>query len=73
MKIPELYTQGGLLEGAISALKLNGPGGLIDILNSLLNFLSGLFVRIPKLLTGLPLSMFSSSKMKHESTTSFIS
>lgn len=46
------------MAGGAAGLNLNGPGGLIELLNSVLDFLSGLFIATPKLLAGQPLSMF---------------
>lgn len=58
LNLPELSNQA--CQGATAiippGLKLNGRGGLIELLNSVLGFVSGLFISTPKLLSGLPLS-----------------
>lgn len=73
LQIPELSYQSILAGGATAGLQLNGPGGLIELLNSVLDFLSGLFVAIPNLLSGLPLSIILCDKnVKCKSMTSFL-
>jgi len=45
----------GQFSAALSGLTLSGPGGLTQLLNSILSFLGSLLTSIPKLLAGVPL------------------
>jgi hypothetical protein len=60
--LPQLSTQCGQGASAniFSGLNLNGRGGLTELLNTVLDFLSGLLISIPKLLSGLPLNQILS-------------
>ncbi|XP_037024853.1 elastin-like isoform X2 [Bradysia coprophila] len=62
INLPQLSAQGGTGASAKlpCGLKLDGRGGLTELLNTVLDFLSGLFVATPKLLAGLPLNQILS-------------
>lgn len=57
--LPQLFTQSGQVASANfpCGSRLNGRGGLIELLNTVLDFLGGLLIATPNLLAGLPLSI----------------